>query len=214
MNQPSVRQCGPRFATGVAREIRRELKDRAAQAISAVFGPLERRRGRLRRLEAERLLRSSMRQLQPIAIGEARHSPESSRRLIVFVDGCGLSIGWATFSLVTFPRGGHQVACSLTSAARLSSHALERLILRLSTREWPLILRELAVTEGLCAAATAATNQGHRTFRVPTLHGALIVACDESVPTVVTFLDDLSQLKTHLAETEFSILLGRARAAA
>lgn len=214
MNQPSVRQCGPRFATGVAREIRRALLERAAQAISAVFGPLERRRARLRRLEAERLVKSSMRQLEPIAICEGRSSSGSSRRLIVFVDGRALSIGWATFSIVTFPRGGYQVDCTLEPAARLSGHALERLILRLSTREWSPILRELSTLEIVCATATTAESRIPQALRVPTPHGALVVACDQTVPTIVTFLDDLSERKANLAAIEFSTLLRPESAAA
>lgn len=207
MNQLSVRQCGPQFSVGVAREIRRGLQDDSVRAINAVFGPFERRRSRLRRLEAERLVRLSVRQLEPVAIGPAQHVPNSARRMIVFVEGSGLAIGWARFSIVTFPRGGHQVCCELVPAARLSGHALQRLILRLSTREWPLILRELAAMETMCAAATTAVSRGWRAFRVPTEHGALVVACDEPTPTIVTFLDDLSARKASHAVAEFSLLL-------
>lgn len=207
MTQPSVRQCGPRFAAGVAREIRRGLEDHARRALDAVFGPIERRRGRLRRLEVERLVRCSMRALEPISIGPAVHSADSSRRLVVFVEGPGLSIGWASFSLVTFPRGGHQVVCELIPTARLSGHALERLIHRLSTREWPLILTELSAVEELSAAAATAMARDARTVHVPTPHGALVVACDEVIPTVVTFLDDLGDTKAHRIAAEYACLL-------
>ena len=219
---PSVRQCGPGLARGLARQSRRAVAGIMESAFPRTCAALLRRGDtQLRAVEARRLLRQLRAAFAPLAVTTLVSKDDAFELLASEALGEAMLVSRIGAQMRRWSTGGWHVRPSHAPIATVSRHAQERLHLRLSTTEWLVCGREL---EALLAAegfADVARARGFRSIWVPSAHGALCLALDEALPTVVTFLDELNARQAALVEpvreclgaeravAKFELLLGR-----
>jgi hypothetical protein len=170
--------------------------------VERLLAPLEKRIGvRLRRAEAIKVLRQMVVALTPVAIPPAalHHDALDAAVVLPGEDGA-LELVHFEAAIVPFARGGHRVVLTHRVAARLSVHAQERLHWRLSTAQFAVCARELEVLRHAPSLARIGRALGLKYVEVPSPSGAFVLALDESVPRVVTFVDDLNAAREPLLE--------------
>ena len=195
----SVRQCGPGLARGLARDWRHAVAAKSEVAFDRVYGALMRRICvRLRRCEAHSLLRRMRTALRDITLATSVATPEHYCVLVVEAEDDAMYLTRATAEVQAWPCGGFFVASNGRRLASISHHVQQRLHLRLSTADWTQCAQELVALDALPALAPVARAHGLESMWLPSPHGAFCVALDGTIPTVMTFIDQLNRRQQSL----------------
>lgn len=210
--QLSVRQMGPTYARGLARHTRQEIEAPARTLFDVALRSMRNRFGiRLRGAEVKRVgvrLHDAARKL---AIGPIVRAGEFAfTATLPYVQDGIVRIG--RFSYAPRPSrvgGGYWLVVHVTDLVHLSRHALERMHLRVSSADWSDLAPALGTLARMDTIAAAARAAGLRWMWLPSgADGALVIAFDEAVPVVVSYLDVLSRPRASLVAPIGSLLAG------